>query len=298
MSSYHYGNPDKSDSWEYAASIFAAHESVNSEKTSSLPLVQFWKNKDRGFPKSNCVKKFLEECGLLEICSEESLFCFEYSVPVNNEHGAKGKASMTDLMILTNQYAIAIEAKWTECESIYEPIGKWRNSGVTENHAKVLNGWEEYINKYLEGRVCGKIMATDDMPYQLFHRIASACYAAMLEEGRKKYAVIIYHLFHSNQEEYGKAKKFAENLENAVHKISGQLADGELPISFHVILTEVKFPRRGSRIEKSLNGILERSRKESKFYNELFVLMQKANVFSFGNIERYCNTNKSVHSNL
>ena len=288
MSSYHYGNPEKADSWEYAASIFATHESVNSAKTSSLPLVQFWKNKGKSCGFTRCVNKFLNECGLSAIGSEEPCFCFEYSVPVNNERGARGKASMTDLMILTNQHAIAIEAKWTECESVYEPIGKWKDSGVAENHDKVLNGWEGYINNYLNGHLCGKITVTDDMPYQLLHRVASACYAAM-QDGKKKNAVAIYHLFYSNKEEYGKANEFAKKLENSVRKMFGQYTDGELPISFHVILTEVKFPPKGSRAETCLNSILERSRKEQKFYSELFVLMQKVNVYSFENkkIERY-----------
>lgn len=289
MSSYHYGNPEKANTWEYAASIFAAHESVNSAKTSSLPLVQFWKNKGKSCDFSRCVKKFLEECGLSAIGPEESCFCFEYSVPVNNERGAKGKASMTDLMILTNQYAIAIEAKWTECESVYEPIGKWKGSGVAENHDKVLDGWEGYINNYLKGYVCGKITVTDDMPYQLLHRIASACYTAM-QDDTKKSAVVIYHLFYSNQEERDKAINFAKGLEDSVRKMFGQFTDGEIPISFHVILTEVKFPSKGSRTETCLNSILERSRKEQKFYSELFVLMQKVNVYSFKNIKRYCST--------
>ena len=290
MGSYYYGNPAKSDSWEYAASIFAAHESVNSAKTSSLPLVQFWKNKGRGF--SKCVNEFLRECGLSAIGSEESSFCFEYSVPVNNESGAKGKASMTDLMILTSQCAIAIEAKWTECESVYESIGKWKASGVAENHGKVLNGWKGYINTYLKGRVRGKITVTDDMPYQLLHRVASACYVAMLE-GKKKTATVIYHLFYSNEEECDKAKEFAKALENSVRKMFGQLADGELPISFRVILTKVKFPQKGSLAEKRLNSILARSRGDRKFYSELFVLMQKVNVYSFESIERYCSTDKT-----
>ena len=286
MNSYHYGNPNNSNSWEYAASIFAAHESVNSAKTSSLPLVQFWKSKGKscGFPRH--VNQFLKECGLSAIGSEEPCFCFEYPVPVNNEKGAKGKASMTDLMILTNQRAIAIEAKWTECESVYEPIGKWKNSGVAENHNKVLKGWEEYINQYIKGCACDKITVTDDMPYQLLHRVASACYVAM-QNGKKNNAVVIYHLFYSNQEEHNKAESFANKLENSVRKMFGQLSDGELPISFHVIMTEVEFPQKGSPAETFLNSVLERSRKNQKFYSELFVLMQKINVYSFKKIERY-----------
>ena len=77
---------------------------------------------------------FLEKCGL-PLNLGEPKFCFEYPVPVN---GGKGKASMTDLMILADNYAIAIEAKWTECKHKYEVIGDWENSGDAVNHKKVL----------------------------------------------------------------------------------------------------------------------------------------------------------------
>ena len=139
--------------------------------------------------------------------------------------------------------------------------------------------------------MCGKITVTDDMPYQLLHRVASACYAAM-QDGKKKSAVVIYHLFYSNQEEHDKATDFAKDLKDSVRKMFGQFVDGELPISFHVILTEVKFPPKGSRAETCLNSILARSRKERKFYSELFVLMQEVNVYSFESkkIERYRST--------
>ena len=68
MSSYNYGNPEKANTWEYAASIFAAHESVNSEKTSSLPLVQFWKPNVRfSIPENGdrCADRFFEVCTII-----------------------------------------------------------------------------------------------------------------------------------------------------------------------------------------------------------------------------------------
>ena len=82
MSSYHYGNPDNSNSWEYAASIFAAHESVASKRTSSLPLVQFWKPNPKGCL-SEYAKTFLKECGQ-SLNLGSSKLCFEYRHQVDN----------------------------------------------------------------------------------------------------------------------------------------------------------------------------------------------------------------------
>ena len=115
MSSYHYGNPDKSNSWEYVVSIFAAHESVKSEKTSSLPLVQFWKPDLRfAVPrnKERCADGFIRACKIGDLAFDlrGAEFSFEYPVPVQR---GRGKASMTDLMVTTEKFAMAIEAKWT-----------------------------------------------------------------------------------------------------------------------------------------------------------------------------------------
>ena len=136
---FYYGNPNNSGSWEQAASIFAAHESVNSERTSSLPLVQYWKPRENG-KVSESGKKLLDQCELT--LDDEATFCFEYPVPVNKDEGGQGKASMTDLMITSTSHAIAIEAKWTEGQP--ETIGHWR---ISENRNKVLKGWLKYITR-------------------------------------------------------------------------------------------------------------------------------------------------------
>ena len=117
------------------------------------------------------------------------------------KNGCRGKASMTDLMILSTDSAIAIEAKWTECESRYETIEEWENSGDTENHAKVLECWRSYINDYLNDKGCNSRIAEvpKDIPYQLLHRVASACYTAM--QNKKKTAIVVYHLFYNKGED-------------------------------------------------------------------------------------------------
>ncbi len=274
MNSYHYGNPDNSASWEYAASIFAAHESVNSKKTSSLPLVQFWKPNTKGL--SECAKLFLEKCGLLSKLGEPK-FCFEYPVPVN---GGKGKASMTDLMILADNYVIAIEAKWTECKHKYELIGDWENSGDAENHKKVLNGWIAYIDEYLKDRGSKLKMknaeALKKIPYQLLHRVASACHAA--KEGNKATAVVVYHLFYDSGKG-GTELVMRNNYENKLGEWFSMMfeptGEREHPIAFHVILTEVKLPSNDSDVGKRFASIKRGD------YNDIFLLMQDNDVYSF-----------------
>ncbi len=276
MNSYHYGNPDNSASWEYAASIFAAHESVNSKKTSSLPLVQFWKPDHHTRGLSEWAEAFLKKCGL-PLNLGEPKFCFEYPVPVN---GGKGKASMTDLMILADRYAIAIEAKWTECKRKYETIKEWKKSGDVENHKKVLNGWIAYIDEYLKDRGSNWKMKTaeaiEEIPYQLLHRVASACYAA--KERNKTNAIVIYHLFYdtgkSGTESYMR-NNYANNLGEWFSMMFEPSDEGKLPIAFHVILTKVTLPSNDSDVGKRFGSIKRRD------YNDIFVLMQEKDVYSF-----------------
>ncbi len=276
MNSYYYGDPDKADSWEYAASIFAAHESVNSKKTSSLPLVQFWKPSHSKGGLSECAENFLKECGLT-LNLRNSEFCFEYPVPAN---GGKGKASMTDLMIFADSYAIAIEAKWTECKRKYETIKEWEKTGNVENHKKVLNGWIAYINDYLKASGSNRKMkaaeAIEEIPYQLLHRVASACHAA--NERNKANAIVAYHLFYDT----GKSgtvsymeSNYAKNLEEWFSMMFEPSDEGKFPITFHVILTEVKLPPNDSDVGKRFGGMKRRD------YNDIFVLMQDKDVYSF-----------------
>ncbi len=276
MNSYYYGDPDKADSWEYAASIFAAHESVNSKKTSSLPLVQFWKPSHSKGGLSECAENFLKECGLT-LNLRNSEFCFEYPVPAN---GGKGKASMTDLMIFADSYAIAIEAKWTECKHKYETIKEWEKTGNVENHKKVLNGWIAYINDYLKASGSNRKMkaaeAIEEIPYQLLHRVASACHAA--NERNKANAIVAYHLFYDT----GKSgtvsymeSNYAKNLEEWFSMMFEPSDEGKFPITFHVILTEVKLPPNDSDVGKRFGGMKRRD------YNDIFVLMQDKDVYSF-----------------
>ena len=209
MNSYHYGNPEKQD-WSHVADVFAAHESLNSERTSSLPLAQFWKEenlKDR-------VKNLETICPGITILPAGSELYFEYGISVPDGYG-RGKASMTDLMIISKQHAIAIEAKYTEVAKRYETIKSWlkKSSKADDNNrVKVLNGWLKYISEAncfaANLKDSERVSQIKNVPYQLVHRIASACAVA---NRMNVSPAVIYQIFY-DKETCKKAAKFATNL--------------------------------------------------------------------------------------
>jgi hypothetical protein len=127
---------------------------------STIPLLDYWREPvDR-----------LQSLGALlgwpAFTAAELLF--ERQVPVVQ---GKGKASFTDLMIVGEQSAIAIEAKYTEPP--YQSVADWLEQGDAANRARVLGGWLSRI-----GQVAGTVFGTaavEALPYQLIHRTASAC---------------------------------------------------------------------------------------------------------------------------
>lgn len=272
MSKFYYGNTENTGSWKQAASIFAAHDSATSAKTSSLPLVQFWKD-DKDF--ESRVRNLCKACDNTELIlnNKNNLFYFEYPVSLPENYG-KGKASMTDLMIITGNNAIAVEAKFMECkDNYYKPLVKnWLNDvpkgstneyqkKIRENREKVIKGWLKYINDYNQLRE-DKVLS---IPYQLVHRIASACKVA------KDYNIapmVVYQLFYDETTKNNMGK-FSQNL-------LARIRDLELvKIPIHVVKTEV------SEIKKDIGPELINGKKR---FNHLFLQMMEGSdtVFKFG----------------
>ena len=80
---------------------------------------------------------------------------------------------MTDLMILCDDFKIAIEAKFTEYAKMKtDPIDKWKNNGDKENRLKGLNYWTSLISPFSNGF---DNEALQQISYQFYHRTASAC---------------------------------------------------------------------------------------------------------------------------
>lgn len=274
MAEYIYGNQNKTHSWENVASIFAAHDSLHSAQTSSLPLVQFWNPQSTDGELSERAKDYLRILGFCTKPVANPRLYFEYAVPVYKNCG-RGKASMTDLMILTDAHAIAIEAKWKECRGRYQTIQRWLGKEETEDKNKraVLGGWIEYINDYLDQKRCRHIeIGKDDeakIPYQLLHRIASACDVAY-KEGKD--AAVTYQLFYSENisEEDGwsnitskRLQSFAEKLQNGYEF----LFKHNVPIRFSIMKTRIA---QGNDFGKAV----EHCRIDND-WNELFLEMQQ-----------------------
>jgi hypothetical protein len=86
----------------------------------------------------------------------------------------QGKASQTDAMLLRNEHACALEAKWTEPP--YSDVRTWIAEGKNrENREAVLSGWLSLLQDFT-----GRALKVEDFgqtTYQMVHRAASACAA-------------------------------------------------------------------------------------------------------------------------
>ncbi len=108
----------------------------------------------------------LNHTELIDSFSEKKLAIFEHETRPKK---GRGYPSCTDLLLLDEDECIAIEAKRTEPP--YKTVSAW-NSG-SENKRLVLEGWLEYIAEYTNQGI--SISEIGDLPYQLVHRVASAC---------------------------------------------------------------------------------------------------------------------------
>lgn len=141
---------------------------------STVPFLAYWKIASG---------KLSDLATLLNIkLAEPVRLAFEYAVPVQQ---GIGKASFTDLMLVTPTQAIAVEAKYTEPE--YESVSEWLDVPETYNRQQVLRGWLGLINRVTDVDLQPEDVS--DCTYQLIHRTASACYPQV--EAR----VVVYQCF-------------------------------------------------------------------------------------------------------
>ena len=262
---YYYGKPEVRQ-FDHVIDAFVAHESVHSVKTSSLPLIQFWHDK---FVKRN-VEQIKGADGLTGeelrkikniFLEKDSLRFFEYATCVQ---GGRGKASMTDLMLLTkgsnDNYKVAIEAKFTEYQEDpqYRPTVKmWKSEKSSKkdggrNREKVLEGWCNYITGNGGELDFSNI---DEIPYQLVHRIASAC--AKDEDDNAHIPIVLYHLFYEKDDEEN-VNRFQNNLKGWVEKLALK------GVGFYVLKSMIK-----------INDSVFTAKEEGKRLNDLFRDMNK-----------------------
>lgn len=171
---------------------------INSIKTSSVPLVQFWKETELR------IQKMSNE---LELPLDNFQLCFEYPTPSKG----KGKSSMTDLMIIANETKVAIEAKYTEYlkrNRKTELISSWKENKNKENRKDVLQHWIDIIKPFSNSTELGSF---DDIEYQFFHRTASACY-------KSTNPFVIYQVFYDYAGE-GDMNELISSLKTYIGKI-------------------------------------------------------------------------------
>ena len=150
---------------------------INSFRTSSIPLVQFWKDTNN---------RLNDLFNKLDLQCDKPILCFEY--PTKPKQGT-GKSSMTDLMILGNDFKVAIEAKFTEYVKIKpDLIDDWKRAGDKENRIKVLNYWTSLIKPFSNGYDNDSL---NQISYQFYHRTASAC-------NTNGQAIVVYQVFYDN----------------------------------------------------------------------------------------------------
>lgn len=220
MSNYYFGKGEYKDVLTCLSTT-----KVNSYKTSSLPLADFW-NPEKSRKLGLWLKKLQEE-GVDIIESDRY---FEYPTPCMNEGLLLpySKPSMTDLMIINAEYQVAVEGKYTEySESNYETIKDW-NKRNEPHKTNIKNQWFNYI------KACGaseKSEVADDIPYQFLHRTASACYGC---DVTGKTPVLLHQLFYDSENE-SKKNEFIEELK----KWAGEIGFTE-KIRFLIVEVEIK----------------------------------------------------------
>lgn len=242
-SGYFYGRSDREGTYESLLTVFSAHESLNSKKTSSLPLVQFWRDDEN---LDQRLRGIVANIPGVDI--RNSAKCFEYATSLPPKTG-RGKASMTDLMIISDKWQVAIEAKYTEYlkDPEYRPtVHEWLHERTEErylaNREKVLAGWRTLIGDHCD-------CIPQNCPYQLVHRIASACHCRAGQS-----PVLIYHLFYEGKSDAADA--FERRLVGWVNDIKLR------NVKFIVAKTKVESP---TETPKDLSALFEHMNSESPY---------------------------------
>ena len=183
-------------------------EAVRTPTRSSVPLLDYRRD----------TEKRLREIGDaidIDLRNAPEL-AFEHATPVPQGQG-RGKASFTDLMIITPDAAVAIEAKFKEPP--YEDVRTWLRTPPEENRKQVLNGWIRLIGTATRSAIAPENLL--DLPYQLIHRTASVC--GVLRPSR----AVVYQLFGDESPSY-----YVSALSN-FRKALGAITD----LKFAVIVT-------------------------------------------------------------
>ena len=177
---------------------------VNSCKTSSIPLADFWRPENLGKIRA------LFAPHLTGFDPASALKFFEFPTEAVQDGKTIGSPSMTDIMVIAPGVQMAIEGKFTEYVKGRErTVGEWLEAKMAEEVGghwtpasreaylrKVLRAWFGYIRQTgCTGLANDDAFFADcmDVSYQFLHRTASACCKADIGNGTVP--VLVYQLF-------------------------------------------------------------------------------------------------------
>jgi len=177
---------------------------VNSCKTSSIPLADFWRPENLG----KIQELFAPHLPGFDPAS--ALKFFEFPTEAVYDGKIIGSPSMTDIMVIAPGIQMAIEGKFTEyVKGRDQMVGEWLEAKMAEEVGghwtpasreaylrNVLKAWFGYIRQI----GCTGLEDDDaffaecmDVSYQFLHRAASACCKADIKNGAVP--VLTYQLF-------------------------------------------------------------------------------------------------------
>ena len=168
-----YGKPE---AYTFADIVQQVPDSeFNNLTRSTIPLLSYWNNPEE------VIQHILEE---IAPYTPMSKLCVEYPV---SSGGGIGKASMTDIMFISDPISIAIEGKWNEPR--YKTVGSWLDKGNRQNREMVLQGWINHIQPNSNNPLENDTFA--NAVYQMVHRTASVCSLGK----HSKQVAVIYQIF-------------------------------------------------------------------------------------------------------
>jgi hypothetical protein len=162
------------------------------------------------------------------------------------------------LMILTEGTAVAVEAKHTEPE--YESTREWLRGTREGNRPDVLRGWLDVISKTTTRPLTSDSVL--DLPYQLIHRTAAACFPA------RPRACLVYLVYGVKPAAY-----YHESLSGFA-----ELLGSPRSVSFHLLSCTLT----GTNSHADLLARWDRG--DRKLGNEVRDILRRGPVFTFGPI--------------
>jgi hypothetical protein len=208
--SFHYGTPDRLASIVDLIDRLPDRE-LSKPSRSTVPLLAWWLD-DGDHP-----SKMLRGLGL----GGPKRTTFEYAVSAGcSTCKGRGKASFTDVMLESDDYAVAIEAKYTE--DLYQTVGKWLGKPAPPNRTNVLRHWTECCLKASAGRDASALV------YQMVHRAASA--KTVSADGNRS-AHVVHLLFDADH---------LDKYKNAIKQVRDFFSDASIHFSVVLVRTTRK----------------------------------------------------------